>query len=204
MNIRILIVGNNPLARMGLAALLAEREEFEMVGQVAADDHLGDAIAVHRPDVLLWDTGWELNGERLPEAEGLPMVALLADSADAPDAWQGGARAILPPTATADQIAVALQAVIEGLVILDRAAAQALIAPLPPAAPLSPLEALTPREQEVLQLLAQGLANKIIAQRLEISEHTVKFHVNAIMTKLGAQSRTEAVVRATQRGLIIL
>jgi len=60
------------------------------------------------------------------------------------------------------------------------------------------------REREVLQLLAEGLPNKIIAARLKITDHTVKFHVNAIMTKLGVQSRTEAVVRATRLGLILL
>jgi DNA-binding NarL/FixJ family response regulator len=65
-------------------------------------------------------------------------------------------------------------------------------------------EALTPREQEVLQLLAEGLPNKTIADSLHISEHTVKFHVNAILSKLGAQSRTEAVVRATRLGLLLL
>jgi DNA-binding NarL/FixJ family response regulator len=70
---------------------------------------------------------------------------------------------------------------------------------------LPPLpEPLTPREQEVLQLLAEGLPNKAIARQLEISDHTVKFHVNAIMGKLGAQSRTEAVVRATRLGLVLL
>ncbi|MGH2536960.1 MAG: response regulator transcription factor, partial [Candidatus Promineifilaceae bacterium] len=77
---------------------------------------------------------------------------------------------------------------------------------LRPAAPLEepPLEPLTPRELEVLGLLAEGLTNKAIALRLGISEHTVKFHLNAILSKLGAQSRTAAVVRATRLGLIPL
>ena len=70
--------------------------------------------------------------------------------------------------------------------------------------PLPPAEPLTARELQVLRLLAEGLANKAIAQRLAISEHTVKFHVNAIMGKLGADSRTEAVVRASRLGLILL
>jgi two-component system nitrate/nitrite response regulator NarL len=73
----------------------------------------------------------------------------------------------------------------------------------PPPAP-APTEELTAREREVLQLLAEGLPNKAIAARLTISEHTVKFHVNAILTKLGVQSRTEAVVRAVRLGLIML
>jgi len=68
----------------------------------------------------------------------------------------------------------------------------------------TPVEELTPRERHVLQLLAEGLPNKAIADRLGISEHTVKFHVSAIMSKLGAQSRTEAVTRAARLGLIIL
>jgi len=67
-----------------------------------------------------------------------------------------------------------------------------------------PIEDLTPRELEVLQHLAEGLTNKAIAQRLAVSEHTIKFHVNALMSKLGAQSRTEAVVLATRQGLITL
>ena len=66
------------------------------------------------------------------------------------------------------------------------------------------VETLTPREIEVLQLLAEGMTNRAIAQRLEISEHTVKFHVNALMGKLHAQSRTDAVVRATRLGLLLL
>jgi DNA-binding NarL/FixJ family response regulator len=77
--------------------------------------------------------------------------------------------------------------------------------PWPPARPDGvPLEELTAREMEVLQLLAEGLPNKSIAQRLDISEHTVKFHVNSILRKLEAQSRTEAVVQATRLGLILL
>jgi DNA-binding NarL/FixJ family response regulator len=80
-------------------------------------------------------------------------------------------------------------------------ARERILAAAPNVAPSDPL---TPREQEVLQLLAEGLPNKVIAQRLTISEHTVKFHINAILGKLGAQSRTDAVVRATRSGLLLL
>jgi DNA-binding CsgD family transcriptional regulator len=73
-----------------------------------------------------------------------------------------------------------------------------------PATVADSVDPLTPRESEVLQLMAEGLPNKLIADRLGISEHTAKFHVNAILTKLGAQGRTEAVVRAARLGLIIL
>ena len=87
--------------------------------------------------------------------------------------------------------------------VLDESIATALF-PTPERLPLPPAPALTPREQEVLSLLAEGLPNKTIADRLHISEHTVKFHVNAVMSKLGAQSRTEAVVLATRHGWILL
>ncbi len=127
---------------------------------------------------------------------------------------------MLPRDASAEEIVAAVEAVASGLVVLDRRAAASLAAfaaARTPAArsaaggPASGLEALdvpgdplTPRELEVLQLLAQGLANKTIAARLHVSEHTAKFHVASIMTKLGAASRTEAVTLAARRGLLIL
>jgi two-component system nitrate/nitrite response regulator NarL len=104
---------------------------------------------------------------------------------------------------SAESLAAALQAAVQGLVILDAALAVAVLPARDPEAELL-VEALTPRELEVVQLLAEGLSNRAIAHRLEISEHTIKFHVNAILGKLDAQSRTEAVVRATRLGLILL
>jgi DNA-binding NarL/FixJ family response regulator len=97
----------------------------------------------------------------------------------------------------------ALTAVSEGLTVLDPSVA-GVLSPAEELPPTALAEELTPRELEVLQLLAEGLSNKAIGYRLEISEHTVKFHVTAIMSKLGAQSRTDAVVRATRLGLIVL
>ncbi len=109
-------------------------------------------------------------------------------------------------------MAAALLAVAEGLAVLDADFQQALAGPNPSSSPAPqyggdeppPVEELTPRELEVLRLVAEGLPNKTIAQRLDISEHTVKFHVNALLGKLGVGSRTEAVVRATRLGLIFL
>ena len=94
-------------------------------------------------------------------------------------------------------------AVTHGLLVLDPSLAEA-VPPIRDAHPTGAATVLTPREQEVLQLLAEGLPNKSIADRLGITEHTVKFHVNAILGKMGAQSRTEAVTRATRLGLILL
>ncbi len=91
----------------------------------------------------------------------------------------------------------------QGLVVIDPAFPLAVVPARGEAADVA-AEELTPREVEVLQLLVEGLPNKQIAQRLSISEHTVKFHVDAILGKLGAHSRTEAVTRAARLGLIIL
>ncbi|MCZ7546160.1 MAG: response regulator transcription factor [Anaerolineae bacterium] len=209
--LRALVIADNPLARTGLAALLAEQAGVVVAGQAAADDDLLAAVDLFRPDVLVWDLGWDPAPalERLAdvrEAGGLPVVALVADEASAVDAlatMAGGAYAVLLRAAGGARVAAALRAAAEGLVALDPALSEAARRAREPAAP--PLEeALTPRELEVLQLLAEGLPNKAIATRLDISEHTVKFHVNAIFAKLGAQSRTEAVVRATRLGLVIL
>lgn len=115
----------------------------------------------------------------------------------------------LPRDATTEEIIAAIAAVASGLTALDRSLALEAMTGLArgrvEAEPVSAInEPLTAREREVLQLLAQGIPNKQIAQRLSISEHTVKFHVSAIMTKLGAASRTEAVTTAARRGLLVL
>jgi DNA-binding NarL/FixJ family response regulator len=150
-------------------------------------------------------SGWD--AEALPadlaEAEA-PVLALLPDESLAADALAAGARGLLLREASVETLCRTIEAVVEGLLVLDPALLGALqpVAPRPDEAP--PAEPLTGREREVLQLLAEGLSNRAIAQALAISEHTVKFHVNAIMSKLDAQSRTEAVVRATRLGLILL
>lgn len=117
--------------------------------------------------------------------------------------------AALRRDATGGEIVEAIHAVGGGLVALDRrlagsALGVAGVAPAPDDGGTEIEEPLTPREIEVLQLLAQGLPNKTIARQLHISEHTAKFHVSAIMVKLGAASRTEAVTRAARRGLLVL
>jgi DNA-binding NarL/FixJ family response regulator len=137
--------------------------------------------------------------------ETLRALAGVARAADAHDVGFGA----LPREATPEEIVAALTAVAGGLIALDRRlASEALTSeraptPVTEALPVAD-ETLTARELEVLQLLAQGLPNKIIASRLRISEHTAKFHVSSIMTKLNAASRTEAVTLAARRGLLIL
>ena len=104
---------------------------------------------------------------------------------------------------TNPRLVATLTAAARDLIIIDPPLAAPVLGARDPSS-ATPVEDLTPRELEVLGLLAEGLPNKAIARRLGISEHTVKFHVNAVLGKLGAQSRTEAVVRATRLGLILL
>ena len=218
--LRVLVVADDPLARGGLAALLAGKSDCVVTGQIAASADILSDVEVYRPDVVLWDVGWESVPSVSPaqhsvsvshlealavlqEAE-YPVVMLLPDRNLVLDAWALSVRGLLFRDADADRLIASLQAVGVGLAVLDPELAMSF--PLPPApvdsAPKD--QVLTSREQEVLTLLAEGLPNKSIADRLRISDHTVKFHVNAIMSKLGAQSRTDAVVRATRQGLFLL
>ncbi|MCB9452914.1 MAG: response regulator transcription factor [Anaerolineaceae bacterium] len=202
--IRILVVGDNPLARVGLVALLAGAEGLEIAGQCGGAVLL-DEFDLYGPDALVCDLGWEDSPSWLADLRdtGLATVALLNSETQVADAWAAGVTGLLRYNTDAEGIAAALTAVLAGLVVLDSGLA-ANVLPAGDTVDDVPIENLTPREKEVLQLLAEGLANKAIAQKLGITDHTVKFHVNAIMSKLGAQSRTEAVVRATRAGLIML
>lgn len=206
-DLRALIIANDPLARAGLATLLAGQPGCTITGQVSGETDLAVAVEVYLPDVVVWDLGWDptVALERLADlAEaGPPIVGLLPDETHAADAWIAGARGLLLREVAAESLVAALTAVTRGLMVLDPALADAL-RPTGDLTPAPLVEDLTPRELEVLQLLAEGLSNKAIAYQLDISEHTIKFHVNAIMRKLGAQSRTEAAVRATRMGLILL
>jgi DNA-binding NarL/FixJ family response regulator len=157
-------------------------------------------------DVLLWDLGQEgrssLDTLRALSGQGLPALALSPDESSAIEALSAGARGAAYRDVGADALAAALRATVLGMVVVDEKLASAVLRPRIAAA--APQEPLTPRELEVLQLLAQGLSNKQIADRLGVSEHTAKFHVNAIIGKLGAQTRTEAVVQAVRLGLVLL
>lgn len=212
-DLRVLVIASNPLARAGLSALLADQPGLNIVGQ--AEHDVLDTLDIYRPDVTLWDMGWEpltyLDRLRDLRDARQPIVALLANVTNAIESTaallSAGVRGLLLQNSNGDVLAAALNAVTRGMTVIASAIADsALVDTLrlnagnDRAAP----DALTPRELEVINLIAEGLPNKIIANQLNISEHTVKFHVNAILTKLGAQSRTEAVVRATRLGYITL
>ncbi len=201
-DLNVLIIGDNPLARMGLAALLAGQPGLVVAGQTAGANDLQAEIDLYAPDVIVWDWGWH-TPERSADARetGVPIVALLNNAEQAADARAAGVSGLLLDVTDADALAAAITAAAQGLVVVAPSLLDAL---LPSGTPETPVEALTPREREVLQLVAEGLPNKTIAARLDITDHTVKFHINAIMGKLNAQSRTEAVVKATRLGLIML
>lgn len=209
-DLRVLVAAADPLARAGLSALIADQPGCAVVGQSEGGDLAAD-VELYRPDVIVWDAGWEDSGEQdalraalesIGEV-GPPLAALVSrDSASA--IWAAGARGLLRRDVGMEQLAAALDALARGLAVIDPALAGEVNVISPSIHPEQAAHALTPRELEVLQLMAEGLPNKAIALRLGISEHTVKFHVNGLMTRLGAQSRTDAVVRATRLGLIIL
>ena len=205
-DVRVLVVADDPLVRGGLAALLADYPGVAVVGHAEADDDLTHAAETYGAELLVWDLGSAPAAaiDRLSAAGGAmpPTVALLSDRTAARRAWSAGARGLLHRDVTPARLAAALAAVAEGAVVLDDAFADALLGRGDPRG--APIEPLTPRELAVLRLLAEGHANKAIAARLEVSENTVKFHVNAIFGKLGAGSRTEAVTRATRMGLVPL
>jgi DNA-binding NarL/FixJ family response regulator len=205
--IRVLIIAPDPLARAGLTALLSSQPTVTVVGQLAPDHELATHVQPYQPEALLWDMGWNPQAyldllNDLVELS-IPVVALVENEATVA-VWTAGVRGLLLRTTPATALAAALVAVAEGLLVVEPALATLLSAADDGGAGQPLTEALTPREHEVLTGLAEGLSNKQIARQLAISEHTVKFHVNAILGKLGAQSRTEAVVRATRAGLILL
>ncbi len=197
---RILLVGDDPLARAGLAARLAGRSDVSIAGESGADE-ASAASAALAPAAVLWDLGTSGGtADPAPSHVTAPVVALAAGEGDAAEAVRAGARAVLFRGATADAIAAALVAAARGLAVLDASLAEDWVRPPEEA----PAEGLTARETEVLSLLAEGLSNKAIAARLGISDHTAKFHVNAILAKLGAESRAAAIVKAARLGLVAL
>ncbi len=208
--IRVFIVAASSLARAGLQSLFAG-QDVEVVGSATNLDSLADHWSDAQPDVILVEASGgqsEAVMDSLAASE-LASEAIIVVLSDNPEpAWfaealRAGVRAVLPSDVSPAQVAAALEAAAAGLVVIHPAAVDSMAAPV--AAASQPLaEPLTPRENEVLQMLAGGLANKEIAARLAISEHTVKFHVASILGKLGAGSRTQAVSLGIRRGIVLL
>lgn len=199
--LRLLVVAEDGLARAGLRAL-AEAAGLQVVADgppAELEDAAGDEA-----DAAAWDVGAQGGVDGLRSLSGrLPVVSILWSEEQAGEALAAGARAVLLRDRVEEQLQPAVTAAVAGLVTLDERLAESVLRPRPASAPLL-AEPLTPREVEVLQLVAEGLTNRRIGERLGISEHTAKFHVNAILGKLGAQSRSEAVAQAARLGLVLL
>ncbi len=200
---RVLLVARDPLVRAELAARLASQPDCVVVDEVPERGLLGQ-LSGAQVDVVVADLGEEDEAvteiARLEEL-GLPVVVLLSGRRAPSRALSAGAWAWLSRDADARRLGAAIVAVLRGLTVLDP---ELTAGPMADGDPEMALEELTSRELQVLQLLAQGLPNRAIAQDLRISEHTVKFHISAIFGKLDAHSRTEAVAKAARLGLIAL
>ena len=156
--LRVLIVADDPLARTGLATLLANQPELDVVGQVPWASDLETVLDVYEPDALVWDLAWDpsLALESLGDLAELGpfIVALLPDETYAAAVWSAGARGLLLREVTAEHLTAALKAVAQGLSVLDPKLADA-VQPSGELVPAPLAEELTPRESEVLQLLAR-------------------------------------------------
>jgi two-component system nitrate/nitrite response regulator NarL len=203
--LRVLILGDDVLARNGLGAALDAAEDLRVVDRVGTRE-LASAVRAHRPDVLVWDAGVDhaVDLDQLREAAnvGLPVVGVLAHETLAPSLLGVGFRGIVGRASDPERLLAAIRAVSADLIALDPAVAEAALRMRSQGDAL--LEPLTARERQVLALLAEGLTNRAIAERLAITDHTVKFHVNAILGKLGVESRAEAIVQAIRQGLVVI
>lgn len=193
--IRVLIAAPSPVVRTGLETLVGSSPGMELAG-VYSDLTALDSL---RPDVVL--------STILPPEPSPPLVLL---SNEAQPVWTQellrlGVRAVLPRDASASNILAAVEAAGAGMAIVDPRELETLVGAATPVAAVADTSAtLTAREMEVLRMLSEGVANKTIAWKLGISEHTVKFHVASILAKLGASSRTEAVTIGIRRGMILI
>jgi NarL family two-component system response regulator YdfI len=206
--IRVLVAANSGLIRAGLEALVRASPSFELAGSEPDLSNLAAAADRDHPDVILADLEVQPD-EPPPELLAPVAMVLLVSHPGAPwiaDALRAGVRSILPRDVAFGEITGAIEAAAAGLVALHPADVNALLAASRPDRPPATEsgEALTPRELDVFAMLAEGAGNKAIAWKLGISEHTVKFHVASIMSKLDAGSRTEAVAIGIRRGLIML
>jgi NarL family two-component system response regulator YdfI len=213
--IRVFIVAASPLARSGLQQLLAS-PEIEIVGSAVDLDSAAGLLSdpETEPDVIVVDASREsganvagLSAASSDIGADIPIVVLeSADNGASTDLLRQGVRAILPSGISPTELIAALRAVTTGLIVLH----QSTIAAIPHAAANTSrateelTEPLTKREKEVLQMLAAGLGNKEIAAKLNISDHTAKFHVGSILGKLGVSTRAEAVAMGIRRGLVLL
>ena len=188
-DLRALVVATDAVARASLISLVAAVPTVTAAS--AAPAEVVEQWQAQRPDVVVWDAGGGGDAPRVPH-----LVVLTDDPHQAAQAWGAGACAVLPRGA---DLSTALPAVASGLSVVD----PGLVGRselVPPEASVS----LTPRERDVLELLAEGRSNDEVAVALGIRTTTVRFHVRALLAKLDAENRTAAVVRSVRLGLLAL
>ncbi|HYI12232.1 MAG TPA: response regulator transcription factor [Thermoanaerobaculia bacterium] len=197
---KIVIVDDHPIVREGLIAALERREGLEIAGAFGSAEEAIAALAHTKPDVVLLDlelpgmSGVDAVSRIRGQAEVVVLTAYASDEQiDA--ALRAGARGYLLKGSSIDEIDHAIRAAARGGTWLDPRIAARVVA-------LSTTPRLSPREREVLRLVAAGRTNKEIATELHIAERTVKFHVTSLFDKLGAENRAQAVAVASERGLV--
>jgi NarL family two-component system response regulator YdfI len=190
--------------REWLSKAVSSEPEIRIAGTAATFPFLQSLMSDTSADISLIDLQPEMPAgtvrdwlEELLEVTSIVLLVPEPDPAVVNQIRRSGVGGVLQSNAPSEQIVQAIKSVASGLMVFDRALA-------PQSPDDEPLEQLTPRESEVLRLLADGLGNKEIAVKLSISEHTIKFHIHSILGKLGAASRTEAVTRGLRSGLIEL
>jgi DNA-binding NarL/FixJ family response regulator len=206
--IRVFVVAPTPMMQAGLRTMLAA-PEMQVVGETStAGEIVSELPGI---DVIVVDETLLEDVERAiaNNTNGTVALVVLTNNDERSLAvlralslrgWS-----VVPLDATTAQLQASVMAAVQGLITLPVAFADRLYEQRPVVGAVGTLEEpLTAREREVLELVSQGLSNKLIARSLQISEHTVKFHISSISTKLGASSRTEAVSRGVRRGLITL
>ena len=216
MRVSIVVVDDQQVVRDGFAALLGTQPDFTVVGTAADGAEAVRLCQEHRPDVVLMDV-------RMPVMDGIEATSRITTGGTGPrvlvlttfdldehvyDALRAGASGFLLKDMTSERLFDAVRVVAAGEALLAPTVTRRLIgefARLRPQLPAPPvaLDALTPREVEVLRLIAEGLSNPEIAERLVVGDETVKTHVSRVLTKLGLRDRTQAVVVAYESGLVV-
>jgi len=206
--IRVMIVDDHAVVRSGLAAFLMVFDDLELVAEAGSGEEALRLCEREAPDVVLMDLVMpEMDGAAATKAirEQCPQVQVVALTSFREEelvqgALKAGAISYLLKNVKADELAEAIRAAHAGRPTLAPEATQALIHAA--TAPPKPDHDLTPRELDVLALMVEGMTNPEIAEKLIVSKSTVKFHVSSILSKLNVASRTEAVAKAVQEGLL--
>lgn len=211
--IRVLIAAESEMVRRGLESILADAPSIEVVASLNNIADLGRSAQAAAPDVVVVaaESGVEEWLQELTPglggADAQPAIIILASDPPAGfplDLQRAGVAALLPLDATSGQVLASINSAAEGLIVLHPAMTGPEAEKFAPRSFDGAVPQLTAREREILTMLAEGLGNKEIAWRLEISEHTVKFHVSSIFTKLDVSSRAEAVSLGFRLGLILI